>query len=48
VDAVLEDTLIPSSWTECGPLPTGIDGLKQTQIVQAIVESAEKEKVVEL
>jgi len=48
VDAVLEDTLTPSSWTEYGPLPTGIDGLKQTQIVQAIVESAEKGTVVQL
>jgi len=48
VDAVLENTLTPSSWAEYGPLPTGIDGLKQTQIVCAIVESAEKGKVIDL
>jgi predicted dehydrogenase len=48
IDAVLEDTLTPSSWTEYGPLPTGIDGLRQTQVVCAIVESAESGQVVEL
>jgi len=47
VDAVLEDTLTPSSWTEYGPLPTGIDGLRQTQVVCAIVESAETGRVVD-
>jgi predicted dehydrogenase len=47
VDAIVEDTLTPSSWTEYGPLPTGIDGLRQTQIVCAIVESAKKGRVVE-
>ena len=40
VDAVLEDTLTPSSWAEYGPLPSGIDGLAQTRVVCAIVESA--------
>jgi predicted dehydrogenase len=48
VDAVLEDTLTPSSWTEYGPLPTGVDGLRQTQIVCGIVQSAEKGDVVDL
>jgi predicted dehydrogenase len=48
VDAVLEDTLTPSSWTEYGPLPTGVDGLRQTQVVCGIVESAEKGDVVDL
>jgi len=48
VDAVLEDTLTPSSWIGYGPLPTGIDGLKQTQIVSAIIESAQQDKVVRL
>jgi predicted dehydrogenase len=48
VDAVLEDTLTPSSWTEYGPLPTGVDGLRQTQIVCGIVQSAEREEVVDL
>jgi predicted dehydrogenase len=47
IDAVLEDTLTPSSWTEWGPLPTIVDGLRQTQIVCAIVESAAKGRVVD-
>jgi predicted dehydrogenase len=46
VDAVLEDTLTPSSWIGYGPLPTSIDGLKQTQVVSAIVESAEQDRVI--
>jgi hypothetical protein len=48
VDAVLEDTLTPLSWQGYGPLPTGIDGLRQTQVVSAIVTSADKGKVVSL
>jgi predicted dehydrogenase len=48
VDAIVEDTLTPSSWTAYGPLPTGFDGLRQTQVVCAIVESAKKGRVVEL
>jgi predicted dehydrogenase len=48
VDAVLEDTLTPSSWTGYGPLPTGVDGLRQTQIVSAVVASAESGQVVAL
>jgi predicted dehydrogenase len=48
IDAVLEDTLTPTSWDKYGPLPTGIDGLRQTQVVAAIVESAETGAVVEL
>ena len=47
IDAVLEDTLTPSSWTGYGPLPSGIDGLRQTQIVCAIVDSAERGQVVD-
>lgn len=43
VDAVIEDTLTPSSWAKYRPLPTAIDGLRQTQIVCAIVESAERD-----
>lgn len=42
VDAILEDTLTPSSWQGYGPVPTGIDGLRQTQVVSAIVASAEQ------
>ncbi len=41
VDAILENTLTPSSWQGCGPLPSLIDGLRQTRITSAIVESAE-------
>ncbi len=48
IDAILEDTLTPSSWQHYGPLPTGIDGLRQTRVVCAIVESAEKGEVVSL
>jgi predicted dehydrogenase len=48
IDAVLEDTLTPSTWKRLGPLPTGIDGLRQTQVVSAIVESAREGKVVGL
>ena len=46
VDAILEDTLTPSSWQGYGPLPSGIDGLRQTRVVGAIIESAETNRVV--
>jgi predicted dehydrogenase len=46
IDAILEDTLTPSTWVDYGPLPTGIDGLKQTQIVTAIEKSAQNGRVV--
>lgn len=48
IDAVLEDTLTPFSWTGYGPLPTGVDGLRQTQVVSAVVASAESGQVIEL
>jgi predicted dehydrogenase len=48
VDAVLEETLTPSSWAHYGPLPSGIDGLRQTQVVGAIVESSAQGRVVEV
>jgi predicted dehydrogenase len=48
VDAILEDSLTPTSWQDIGPLPTGLDGLRQTQVVCAIVESAETGRVVDL
>ena len=41
VRAVAEDTLEPSTWRGSGPLPTGDDGLIQTRVVVAIIESAE-------
>ena len=48
IDAILEDTMTPSSWTDLGPLPSGIDGLRQTQIVNGIVTSAEQGKAFQL
>mgnify|MGYP005850145129 CR=1 FL=1 len=48
VDAILEDTLTPASWQGNGPLPTHLDGLKQTQVVMAIIRSAETGQVVEV
>lgn len=48
IDAVLEDTLTPRSWQGKGPLPTGIDGLRQTQVVSAIVESAETGRAIRI
>lgn len=48
IDSLLEDTLTPSSWSGYGPVPTGIDGLRQTQVVVAIVESAETNKIISL
>jgi hypothetical protein len=40
IDAILEETREPSSYTGNGPLPDHVDGLRQTQIVLAIVDSA--------
>lgn len=48
VDAILEDTLTPVSWHDNGPLPTHIDGLRQVQVVAAIIESARSGRVVNL
>jgi len=46
VNAILEDTLEPECWQGLGPLPTHVDGLKQTLVTAAIVESSETGKVV--
>lgn len=46
VDAILQDTLTPTSWKGHGPLPTHVDGWRQTQVVCAIVESAATGRVV--
>jgi len=48
VDAILEGTLMPSSWAHYGPLPTGIDGLMQTRVVAAIERSAADGRVIEV
>ena len=48
VDAILEDTLTPQSWQNLGPLPTHVDGLKQSQVIAALLHSAETGKTVEV
>ena len=48
IDAIMENTLTPKSWQGNGPLPTHVDGLKQTQVVVAIIESSVTGKVVEV
>ncbi len=48
IDAILEDTLRPSSWRQYGDLPTGADGLLQTEVVAAVVASAATGKPVRL
>ena len=48
LDAILENTLEPKSWAGRGPLPTHLDGLKQTQIVAAIIQSSLTGRVVEV
>ena len=48
VNAILEGTLEPESWRGNGPLPVQADGLRQTQVVAAIVRSAETGQVVEV
>ena len=46
LDSLREGTLTPTSWQDRGPLPTHVDGLRQTQVTCAIVESAQTGKVV--
>jgi predicted dehydrogenase len=48
VNAILGGTAEPKSWVGRGPLPNHVDGLKQTQIVAAIIKSSETGKVVEV
>jgi predicted dehydrogenase len=40
LDAVQQNTLTPVSWQERGTLPTHHDGLRQVQVVQALLDSA--------
>ncbi len=42
IDSILEETLEPECWQGRGPLPTHVDGLRQTQIVTAIIESSRR------
>jgi len=48
LDAFLQNNLTPPSWKGHGPLPTHIDGWRQTQVVCAIIESAVTNRVVEI
>ncbi len=48
IRAIIEDTLEPSNWQGSGPVSTGDDGLIQTRIVAAIVESAKTGKDIRL
>jgi predicted dehydrogenase len=41
VNAILEEVEVPASWKGGGRLPTGEDGLEQTNVVTAIVRAAE-------
>jgi len=46
LDAVQQHTLTPASWQQRGPLPTHHDGLRQVQVVQALLDSAHSGRVV--
>jgi predicted dehydrogenase len=48
LDALAQNTLTPTSWQGLGPLPTHVDGLRQVQVVQAILDSAQRGQVVSL
>ena len=48
VRSIMEDTLEPSNWQGSGPVPTGDDGLMQTRVVAAIVESARTGREIKL
>jgi len=48
IDAIMGNTLTPQSWQNLGPLPTEEDGMRQFQIVDAIIRSAETGQVVTL
>jgi predicted dehydrogenase len=41
IDAILEGVPEPASWQGRGQLPTHIDGLRQTQVVMALIASSE-------
>jgi len=46
--SITENKEVPSTWEGNGRLPTGDDGLKQTQIVCAIIESAHTHREVQI
>ena len=47
IDGILADTWSPPTWKGPGPLPNHLDGLKQTQIIAAILASAQSGEVAE-
>ncbi|MGQ9681080.1 MAG: Gfo/Idh/MocA family protein [Anaerolineae bacterium] len=47
LDGILQGTNTPTTWPH-GPLPTHLDGLQQTRVTAAIVQSAETGRVVTL
>jgi len=48
IEAIKDDNLRPASWLGPGPLPTHEDGLIQTRIVTAIIESADSGRPISL
>ena len=48
IDGILNDTDHPESWKTFGPLPTGRDGYASVRIIAAILESAERDEVVDV
>ena len=48
VAAILEGTYSPKDYRQLGPLPNHLDGLRQTQVVSAIIESSETGRVVQV
>lgn len=48
IDSILENTPEPASWQQRGPLPNHLDGLRQTQVVMAIIESSQTGQPVSL
>jgi len=48
IDSILENTPEPTSWQQRGPLPSHLDGLRQTQVVMAIIESSQTGQPVSL
>lgn len=48
IDAILEETAEPKCWVGNGPLPNHVDGLRQTQVVLALIESSTRGQPVAL
>ncbi|MHB0876456.1 MAG: Gfo/Idh/MocA family protein [Anaerolineae bacterium] len=48
IAAILEGTYSPKDYAQLGALPNHLDGLRQTQVVSAIIESSETGRVVEV